>query len=301
MRARVWCIAVVAAMGCGTSEPPGSTGASSSSGGSIGGKSSSSSGTTPSDDNCSDAARLVYVLSSDTTLYSFAPNAGKFTNVGQLDCAIGAGVTPNSMAIDRQGTAWINYTDGRLFKASTENAHCEPTEFQPNQVGFFKFGMAFATSGPGSTTETLFISGLGDLAAVGKGFGKINLDTMKITMLGDFSGALSGRGAELTGTGDGKLFGFFTTSPNATFAEVKPSNGDTSNDVVLNGVQTQNSWAFSFWGGDFWFYTAAATGTSTVTRLKTSSDDSLSVVVPDAGFRIVGAGVSTCAPVEPPK
>ena len=43
---------------------------------------------------------------------------------------------------------------------------------------------------------------------------------MKLTTLGDFSGDLQGQGAELTGTGDGRLFGFFTTQPNATLAQI---------------------------------------------------------------------------------
>ena len=34
------------------------------------------------------------------------------------------GATPNSMAVDRSGTAWVNYSDGRLFKVSTKDAKC---------------------------------------------------------------------------------------------------------------------------------------------------------------------------------
>jgi hypothetical protein len=38
-----------------------------------------------------------------------------------------------------------------------------------------------------------------------------------------------------------------------------------------------------------------------VTRLKAATDNTLSVVKQQIGFRIVGAGVSTCAPTTPPK
>ena len=173
---------------------------------------------------------------------------------------------------------------------------------EPGQADFAKFGMAFSSNAEGSADETLYISGLEFLAGGGKGFGKIDLKTMKVTMLGDYSGNLAGEGAELTGTGDGRLFGFFTTQPDATVAEIDKSNGATSGNKSLEGVSTGNAWAFSFWGGDFWFYTSDGVSPSRVTRLKTSSDGKLEVAKPDVGgFRIVGAGVSTCAPTAPPK
>ena len=69
---------------------------------------------------------------------------------------------------------------------------------------------------------------------------------------------------------------------------------------MLDGVDTGAAYAFSFWGGDFYFYTSKDTGPSTVTRLRTA-DDTLEVVIPKAEFRIVGAGVSTCAPLTAPR
>jgi hypothetical protein len=255
----------------------------------------------PSADGCTDAARLVYVLSQDKELYSFTPNMGTFAKIGRIECPTTGLATPNSMAIDRNGIAWVNYSDGSLFKVSTGDASCTATTFERNQAGFSKFGMAFATNGEGSTDETLYISGLDSLGSGGKGFGKIDLTTMKVTMLGDYSGNLAGEGAELTGTGEGKLFGFFTTQP-ATLAEIDKAKGSTSGDKSLDGVSTGSAWAFSFWGGDFWFYTSDGTGASRVTQLRTSSNGELNVLKDDVGgFKIVGAGVSTCAPTTPPK
>jgi hypothetical protein len=259
-------------------------------------------GEKPSGDGCSDAARLVYVLSQENDLYSFTPNTATFTKIGRLECPTNGLATPNSMAVDRQGTAWVNYSDGTLFKVSTSNASCEATSFEPNQAGFVKFGMAFSTNADGSSDETLYISGIDFLAGSGHGLGKIDLGTMKVTMIGDYSGILAGEGAELTGTGDGRLFGFFTTEPNATLAEIDKAKGATSGDKSLEGVNTGNAWAFSFWGGDFWFYTSDGVTPSRVTQLRTSGDGQISVVKTDVGgFRIVGAGVSTCAPTAPPK
>ncbi len=282
-----------------------SSGTASSSGtpSSSGDLSSSSGASGATSDGCSDAAKLVYVVSNENDLYSFKPDSLQFTRIGTLDCRAGGFATPNSMAVDRTGTAWVNYSDGSLFKVSTKDATCQSTSFQPLQHQFERFGMAFSANGAGSKEETLFVVGItGTTGAAndGQGLGKIDLGTFKLDLVGDFSGSLRREGAELTGTGDGKLYGFYTTVP-ANLAEIAKDTAATPSPRTLNGVQTGSAWAFSFWGGDFWFYTAAAGETSKVTRLKTATDNSISVVKSNLGFMIVGAGVSTCAPTTPPK
>ena len=157
---------------------------------------------------CSEAAKLVYVVSDANDLFSFTPDKGTFTKIGTLTCPSG-GATPNSMAIDRTGTAWVNYSDGGLFKESTADASCEATTYEKGQGGVTRFGMAFATNSATSQEETLYVVGIEGISG-GRGLAKIDLTTMKLTALGDFSGTLKGQGAELTGTGDGRLFGFFS-------------------------------------------------------------------------------------------
>lgn len=262
-------------------------------------------------DDCSEAAKLVYVVSAEYDLYSFYPADSVFKKIGRLACPDpGPDVstptqvaTPNSMAVDRSGTAWVNYSSGKLFKVSTTDASCKATSFQPGQDGVYKFGMAFSTNGgAGTKEETLYVVGIKDglFDVSGQGLATVDLTTMTLTSIGDFSGSLRGKGAELTGTGDGKLWGFFTTSP-ASLASIAKPSGQTSNEQPLSGVETGSAWAFSFWGGDFWFYTAKGTSPSSVTRLRTTGNGSLGVSMPNVGFRIVGAGVSTCAPLVAPK
>jgi hypothetical protein len=205
------------------------------------------------------------------------------------------------MAVDRSGTAWVNYSDGGLFKVSTQDASCQATTFKKGQSGFTRVGMAFATNGPNSESETLYVVGI-EGGGAGKGLAKIDLTSMALRKIGDFSGTLRGWGAELTGTGDGRLFGFFTTEPEATLAQIDVATGATSHVETLSKVSTGTAWAFSFWGGDFWFYTSADGEPSTVTRKAASADGSLSIAIDKVGgFRIVGAGVSTCAPTSPPR
>jgi hypothetical protein len=256
-------------------------------------------GVTGSQTGCSEAAKLVYVVSDLNELFSFKPDTGKFTKIGELKCPSSS--TPNSMAVDRTGFAWVNFSDGNLFKVSTADASCAATSYVPDQEGFHTYGMAFATNGATSIEETLYVVGIEGLNA-GKGLAKIDLTTMKLTTIGDFSGDLTGQGAELTGTGDGRLFGFFTTKPDAKLAQINTATGATTDESTLTGVSTGDAWAFSFWGGDFWFYTAVKPAYSVLTRKQSSTDGNISVAQQDVGgFRIVGAGVSTCAPTAPPR
>jgi hypothetical protein len=273
----------------------GDIGAGSSSGGASSGSSGTSGVTTPQQtSDCSEAAKLVYVVSEVGDLYSFKPASLTFTKIGRLACP-GQSLF-NSMAVDRKGYAWVNDIAGHIFHVSTADASCEATSYQPGQGGFNRMGMAFATNGADTTTERLYVDGLNDF--LGKGLSWIDLASLKLSAIGPHSGDLAGVQAELTGTGDGRLYGFFNTLP-ATLAQIDRATGATSNEIQLTrGVGT--AWAFSFWGGDFWFYTAEPATPSVVTRLKYATDQSQSVVMSNVGnFRIVGAGVSTCAPTSP--
>jgi hypothetical protein len=62
-------------------------------------------------------------------------------------------------------------------------------------------------------------------------------------------------------------------------------------------------YAFSFWGGDFYFYTATSPSPSTTTTVARyrPSTGKVETYMTSIGFHIVGAGVSTCAPITAPK
>jgi hypothetical protein len=274
----------------------------------IGGGDGGGSGGEGGSSDCSDAARLVYVVSQENDLYSFSPATLKFTLIGALKCAASGGASPFSMGVDRTGTAWVVYDNGSLFRVSTKDASCTATTYKApkSPADFLTFGMGFSSDSPGSSAETLFIADSGQNNATQTSAGLASLSTSALTTatIGPFTGTEAGRPCELTGTGDARLFGFFsgaTSTGDATLAEIDKTTGATSNSVTLQGVSVGSAWAYSFWGGDFWFYTASGTTTrSKVTRYKSATDKSISVVVDNVGFRIVGAGVSTCAPTTPP-
>ena len=52
---------------------------------------------------------LVYVLSTDNNLYINQLSMKQFKLIGQLGCNVPSGATPNSVAVGRNATAWVNY------------------------------------------------------------------------------------------------------------------------------------------------------------------------------------------------
>jgi hypothetical protein len=254
--------------------------------------------------------RYIYVISDANDLYTFDPtqfpSASAFTKVGPVTCD-GTGV--NSMAVDRSGTAWVNFNDGAIFRVTTTApVTCSATTFMPGQAGFTKaLGMGFSVDAPGSDNETLYVSDNGgpggDCSSsapgpgcMGRGLGTIDISTMILTALGPYTGPAAGYNAELTGTGDGKLYGFFTTTPGA-YGPIDKTNGATNAPASLPSVNAASGgYAFSFWGGDFYFYTEP-NAHSIVTHLQSSTG--MTTASPELSFTIVGAGVSTCAPTIP--
>lgn len=251
--------------------------------------------------DCPSGNDLVFVASEEQRLYSFDPKTATFTVLGLADCANGEYV--NSMAIDRAGNAWINYGDGSLWKSPTQNPTCIATGYKALSGGVSLFGMGFSAKTAGGTAETLYIDDLS-----GGGLGYIDLSSMSLLRYGPFAGDLANRDCELTGTGDARLFGFFAGSPygdggTTSVTQIDPATEAAMQSWSLPTIDTGSDWAFAFWGGSFYLFTAdkynANDPYTTVTRLDPSTGN-LTVMAQNIGFRVVGAGVSTCAPVTAP-
>jgi hypothetical protein len=312
---RIWlagapCVALLAFVACADSTRTGFEGqevdagdAGSSTGSSGGFKPAEDSGAVGAD-GCSEDAKLVYVLSFEGDLYSFAPADKKFKKVGPLDCGGSSGeLVPISMAVDRKATAWVNLrseagipgTD-RLYKVDTKTAECTPTNIVGNMGG-----MGFSLDEGTKDKETLYVMG-SPPDDLGSFLNRVDMDDEKLVTIAPMTEQV---GLELTGTGEGKLYGFLIDDV-LGLAQIDKSAMTFSNRVSLTDVERPIAplYAFSFWGGDFYFYTGVAlTGadTSNVTRYRPSDDSIDNAYMEDIGFRIVGAGVSTCAPTSAPK
>ena len=229
---------------------------------------------------CAQETKQIYVVATDKVLYRFYPETLAFVRVGPIACPTTAGTF--SMAIDRRGTAWVEYTDGRLFAVNTQNATCKATAFLPGQTGFTTFGMGYAKNGDTLNGETLYVAGAG-LAS---------LDTKSFEL--EFLGSLTFGRTELTGL-DTSLFAFSVGS--GVIAGLNKGSGATEVTYRTSATDAENAFAFAQWGGDFYLFTGSVH--STVTRYSRITDVS-TVVVPDTGMLIVGAGSSTCAPTKSP-
>lgn len=245
--------------------------------------------------DCVAAAKLVYVVGSGNQLYSFEPSTLAFTQIGYLDCKSN-GAHPFSMGVDHNAVAWVLYDDGKIYNVSTSTAKCTPTNYVAGQQGFLTFGMGFGRDTPNGETEKLYVA---DMAS--KGLGIVDTTTLTLSVVGPFDKETLG--GELTGTGDARLFGFFGESlpmkpMPPQISEIDKTTGTILSQTPLPTIDMGTGWAFAFWGGYFWLFTSPF-GHSQVDRFDPVSNKTLTVL-PDAGFTIVGAGVSTCAPLEPP-
>lgn len=242
--------------------------------------------------DCPDAdATLVYVVTSDgSELLSFFPPGGSFKKIGNITCPATMGATPFSMGVDRKGIARVLYSNGEIFRVSTANASCMATPFKGDSIfgaSNGNFGMAYATIGAGPMEDLFIIANTGEL-------GKVDFVNNKPVKIGDTQPNLPF--AELTGTGDGRLYAFYRDDNvgGSGIAELDKSNAKLLGADPLKTLDMGNGWAFAFWGGDFYLFTG--TGTSVVNRYR-PSNKSLVQVATYNGL-IVGAGVSTCAPSQ---
>ncbi|MDD5309778.1 MAG: putative metal-binding motif-containing protein [Deltaproteobacteria bacterium] len=238
--------------------------------------------------DCAAEAKYVYAISHTKKLYRFNPPDKKLVLVGTVGCKAGL-ATPYSMSVARDGTAYVLYSNGLscagLWKVSTKDASCKgKTAFKCGQSGFAVFGMGFSTNSTTTTDETLYVGKTdGDFK-----LGKIDLGTYKLTSIGTISGA-----PEMTGNAAAELWAFFGWSSPTKVVQFDKATGAESNAVETPQLSGTAAFAFAFWGGDFYIFYAPSNNTA-IWQL---SGGTLTNYVPTTGTEIVGAGVSTCAPL----
>lgn len=237
--------------------------------------------------DCSEAAKLIYLVSVEHDLYSFNPTiagAQAYKHIGQLSCA-SAG-DPQSMAVDRSGTAWIFYHTGELFRVSTADASCESTTYQhPVNQPFSQLGMGFTAASPDSTDQRFFI------ISPDFGLATIELPSLAVTQTGALITA-----AELTGGPDARLFQFIATDGNLN--EIDLTTNTTSFIHYFPELEGTSAFAFARYAGEFYVFTAPGVG-STTTHYDPITNQSM--FRDSLDFTVVGAGQSTCVPPPVPQ
>jgi hypothetical protein len=157
------------------------------------------------------------------------------------------------------------------------------------------FGMGFATDKAGGTSERLYITPNNDSHTLW------SIDTehdLRPRSVGSLA-VTDGTSPELTGTGEGKLFGFFPTeSVPALVQELDPKTaapigkawplGSTPLDI--------HAYAFAQWGGTFYIFATTGSDENSTIRTIDRATGAYRVLREHLPYRITGAGVSTCAP-----
>jgi hypothetical protein len=239
-------------------------------------------------DGCSEESQKVYVVDADESLYSFDPQSGGFELVGVIDCP-GEG-QPFSMAVSREGVAYVLYQGAfscvGINAVDITDASClGDVGFACGQSGFDTFGMGFATDSADTTDEKLYV---GKSTTDGSTLAWIDTVTWTLTPIGPITSA-----PELTGNALGELWGFYAWITPPRVARIDKASGAESEVSTFPELSGNAAFAFAHWGGDYYLFHAPE-GDTTVYKL---SGGTLSTYVASTGLYIVGAGVSTCAPV----
>ena len=245
------------------------------------------------DDNCPKDAQFIYLVDTSYQLIKFDPGAPKGQNLTvlfQLKCSDSYS-RPFSMAVDREANAWVLYNDSTLYKIKISDPHCERiTNFQQNGSGLSTFGMAFSLDTVGGTTDSLFI---GNMSSSGR-FGRIDTSNMSYTPLAMFPFNYE-KSPELTGTGLAKLYSFSPGQNQQHISEIDKKTGAVAIDYQLPGVGGNvGAWAFAHWGGYFFTF-ETVDGDNRIYRYDIETNQ-FELFLSNTDFRVVGAGVSTCAP-----
>jgi hypothetical protein len=243
--------------------------------------------------DCADGTELVYTIDEFANKLSrFDPSTKTFTDLGQLSCPTMAGATPFSMGVSRDGFAWVLYNSGELFKVAINGLACTKTLWSsPNNMHVF--GMGFSTDDVGGSAEHLYIGG--GASQTQTSFTLAMVDTQQLTAqpIGQ-QPALP----EMTGNSNAELWGFFADASMPSVVQFDKTAGTIIKsfpEPTLAG--TDAGYAFAHWGGDYWvFLIKNGEAASSVYQVDGMTGAIKSTTLA-SGRTIVGAGVSTCAPV----
>ena len=258
-------------------------------------------------DNCLEQARYIYVVDSANGFHRFDPQAAPaaaFTQIADLACPTSG--SPNSMAISRDGYAYVSYgevdwlgeylCDG-VYQVNIVTGQCVgATPFACGSQGFDKFGMGYATDNANTDNDRLYIGN-----SLGTQLGTLDVASGAVTMIGN----LPIQGGEFTGNSNGELWGFFPYATPPTVHQIDKANGAILRSFPLNslpsiGEATSAAWAFAFWGGSFYLFYMLSPPDLNTRVYRIDNEGVLTTHIDDTGTQIVGAGVSTCAPLIAP-
>lgn len=255
-----------------------------------------------------EASSLIYLLGEGTvdeglptgSLHRLEPDTLAVTDLGALDC----GAAPRAMTLSQDGVLWSSMFDpdvGEIVVTiDPQTLECSRTAFvAPPRVGM----QALAFVGTVDGGERLVTGSLPNEALEGTDYAsfplelnELNLDTIELQRLGKLPVVPNEyyQLADLVGTGDGRLLGFYTNAAHIVEIDVE---GVAFEHVLPVALETGSPWAFTQWEGRAWLVTGGSDGSNLhAVDLDTGRLEQLSGGL---GVSVVGAAASVCAPFLP--
>jgi hypothetical protein len=199
------------------------------------------------------------------------------------------------MMVDEEGYRYIYTIDAATLD-------CVDSGFvDPIDEDIFVNTLAFVADAPDSETESLYVGanlGVAFDPEVPLSLGRVDLETMELDIVGtsDLVPTGSSQIADLSGTGDSRLWGFFSGN-SAVIAELDEQDSALVDHEVLDfGVGSP--WAFAQWEGRLWLFSSSGDPGSDIRAWDPQTGD-VEDIHPGIGVSVVGAAVSTCAPYKP--
>lgn len=248
---------------------------------------------------CTTADDHILVLNHNGDAFRFDPVTYAFVPQALPACDVRANAEAFSMSRSRDGRTWRLYESGQLMvHPKADGGVCTQTPWEPGTAGAELFAMAFVAS-PGAA-ERLFLAGneapsWGRKPAVLMDMAPEDLvPTVRCTLPS---------GPELTGSGDGRLWAFLPFEAPPLLVAVDPATGALHDRLPLPELAgVPAAWSFAFHSGYIFIFLERSTDFSTgVYRVDPRVNPPvLEQVVPhNTTLSIVGAAVSTCAPLRP--
>lgn len=240
----------------------------------------------PPADDCDHTSDLIYTIDrTDHGLYLYDPATADFAFQFELDCVPFG--SPGSMAVSRDGHAYVRYDTNEVYAVDLVTGDCVATRYGGGAFG--AFGMGFATDDADTWRDRLYVANSATLA-------EVDTATWSATALGAMPSQ-----SELTGNAEGELWAFLPLESPARLTRIDKATGASLERIDLAGFANPmdvDAFAFATWGGEFYLFVRTYGMGHTTNVYTVSADGALTPAALDTGMDIVGAGVSTCAPTE---
>lgn len=242
----------------------------------------------PPVDDCTETSDLIYVISRDDNMLKlFDPGTLTFSDLGRLSC--GGTATPGSMAIARDGFAYIRFSDETVSVVDLDTLDCDRTAYSDRDTNFGAFGMGYATNSADTWRDTLYIANDRKLAS-------LDTTTWAVTNIATMPSQ-----SELTGNAEGELWAFLPLETPAELVRLDKSSGSAVETQRLTSFPDPgdiDTFAFAHWGGSAWLFVRSYGMGESTNVYQVDPSGTMTMVLEGVGFDVVGAGSSTCAPTE---